>query len=49
MFKYIRYFNATEIAAVLEGFPEKIRGRIWADNFYSPTNYNHLIYQTRWF
>jgi len=48
--KYKKYFNSTEIAAVLEGFPSKMRGFIWFRNFYSPvTDINLLMYQTRWF
>lgn len=33
---YKQYFNATEISAVLDGFPARMRGYIWFRNFYSP-------------
>jgi hypothetical protein len=49
--KYKKFFNSTEISAVLEGFPAKMRGYIWFRNFYSPNeNSMHLmLYQSRWF
>lgn len=37
MKKYLSLFNATEIAAVLDSFPRKMRRDIWMNNFITDT------------